>query len=567
MKTPKIARAMQGMSDEMITSAMKEKNASKSLIKWISAAAVFVLLLTGVFAIALTGGNAVDSVIALDVNPSFEIELGRNGKVAEVIALNDDARVVLGEMDLEKAELDVALYAIVGSMLDKGYISTEQNSMLVSVNSRSSARAEQLKREVTAKVGAILGEKDIDASVITQTFEKNENTSSEGISAAKAALVQKILDAGMTSASGAPYSYETLAAMNVNELKVLLESKELEVGGIESSGEASNKAYIGETKATEIALGQAGLTAEAVKGLEVELDYERGIMVYEVEFETAEFEYEYEINALDGSIVKASVEAEDDDDDDDDDDKKVDNSALWEGAITEDAAKTAALTHAGVASESVLGFKVGHDIEKGRAVYEIEFKTADAEYECDVDALTGEVMNLEKETAGKNDDDDDDKPVVLPEGGITEEAAIAAAYAHAGVEASAVTSAKAELDTEKGVVVYEIKFKTADTKYDCDVNALTGEVVKCSKKATVETEKDDDKPTTLPEGGITEEAAIAAALAHANLKAEDVKSVKAELETEKGVTVYEVEFKAAGLEYEYKLNALTGEIIEVEIDD
>ncbi len=566
MKTPKIARAMQGMSDEMITSAMKEKNASKSLIKWISVAAVFVLLLTGVFAIALTGGNAVDSVIALDVNPSFEIELGRNGKVAEVIALNDDARTVLGEMDLEKAELDVALYAIVGSMLDKGYISTEQNSMLVSVNSRSSARAEQLKREVTAKVGAILGEKDIDASVITQTFEKNENTGSEGISAAKAALVQKILDAGMTSASGAPYSYETLAAMNVNELKVLLESKELEVGGIESSGEASNKAYIGETKATEIALGQAGLTAEAVKELEVDLDYERGIMVYEVEFETAEFEYEYEINALDGSIVKASVEAEDDDDDDD---KKVDNSALWEGAITEDAAKTAALTHAGVAAESVLGFKVGHDIEKGRAVYEIEFKTADAEYECDVDALTGEVMNLEKEIAGKDDDDDDDddNPVVLPEGGITEEAAIAAAYAHAGVEASAVTSAKAKLDTEKGVVVYEIKFKTADTKYDCDVNALTGEVVKCSKKATVETEKDDDKPTALPEGGITEEAAIAAALAHANLKAEDVKSVKAELETEKGVTVYEVEFKAEGLEYEYKLNALTGEIIEVEIDD
>ncbi len=557
---------MQGMSDEMITSAMKEKNASKSLIKWISVAAVFVLLLTGVFAIALTGGNAVDSVIALDVNPSFEIELGRNGKVAEVIALNDDARTVLGEMDLEKAELDVALYAIVGSMLDKGYISTEQNSMLVSVNSRSSARAEQLKREVTAKVGAILGEKDIDASVITQTFEKNENTGSEGISAAKAALVQKILDAGMTSASGAPYSYETLAAMNVNELKVLLESKELEVGGIESSGEASNKAYIGETKATEIALGQAGLTAEAVKELEVDLDYERGIMVYEVEFETAEFEYEYEINALDGSIVKASVEAEDDDDDDD---KKVDNSALWEGAITEDAAKTAALTHAGVAAESVLGFKVGHDIEKGRAVYEIEFKTADAEYECDVDALTGEVMNLEKEIAGKDDDDDDDddNPVVLPEGGITEEAAIAAAYAHAGVEASAVTSAKAKLDTEKGVVVYEIKFKTADTKYDCDVNALTGEVVKCSKKATVETEKDDDKPTALPEGGITEEAAIAAALAHANLKAEDVKSVKAELETEKGVTVYEVEFKAEGLEYEYKLNALTGEIIEVEIDD
>ena len=37
--------------------------------------------------------------------------------------------------------------------------------------------------------------------------------------------------------------------------------------------------------------------------------------------------------------------------------------------------------------------------------------------------------------------------------------------------------------------------------------------------------------------------------------------MKAERDRDNGVTVYEVEFKAGGYEYEYEINASTGEIL------
>lgn len=42
-------------------------------------------------------------------------------------------------------------------------------------------------------------------------------------------------------------------------------------------------------------------------------------MIYEIEFETAQCKYEYEILAADGTVLKSEQDWEDDDHDDDDD--------------------------------------------------------------------------------------------------------------------------------------------------------------------------------------------------------------------------------------------------------
>ena len=56
----------------------------------------------------------------------------------------------------------------------------------------------------------------------------------------------------------------------------------------------------------------------------------------------------------------------------------------------------------------------------------------------------------------------------------------------------------------------------------------------------------------------------AIALAHASVNAADVRDLEIELEAEKGVTFYEVSFDANGWEYEYKIEAYTGQIIKSE---
>ena len=68
--------------------------------------------------------------------------------------------------------------------------------------------------------------------------------------------------------------------------------------------------YIGESKAKQIALAHAGVSEGSIRELECELDREDGIMVYEIDFECGNYEYEYEINAATGEIVKYDIEEE-----------------------------------------------------------------------------------------------------------------------------------------------------------------------------------------------------------------------------------------------------------------
>ena len=68
---------------------------------------------------------------------------------------------------------------------------------------------------------------------------------------------------------------------------------------------------IGAEKAKEIALNHAGLKAGEVTRMKVEKDRDYGILKYEVEFEKGRMEYDYEINAETGKILKAEKEYDD----------------------------------------------------------------------------------------------------------------------------------------------------------------------------------------------------------------------------------------------------------------
>ncbi|MBR3817432.1 MAG: PepSY domain-containing protein [Clostridia bacterium] len=72
-----------------------------------------------------------------------------------------------------------------------------------------------------------------------------------------------------------------------------------------SSGSSSKPAeVIPESKAAQIALSHAGLKKADVREFECELDYERGAKVYEVSFDYGRYDYEYEIDAVSGKILR-----------------------------------------------------------------------------------------------------------------------------------------------------------------------------------------------------------------------------------------------------------------------
>lgn len=63
------------------------------------------------------------------------------------------------------------------------------------------------------------------------------------------------------------------------------------------------------------------------------------------------------------------------------------------------------------------------------------------------------------------------------------------------------------------------------------------------------------------------EEAKAIAAGHAGFSVSDVSFSKAKLEKDHRLMVYEIEFYKDGMEYEYEINAETGEIIKYEVDE
>ena len=65
---------------------------------------------------------------------------------------------------------------------------------------------------------------------------------------------------------------------------------------------------IGKNKAAEIALSDAGVTQEELSRLYVSLEQNHGLTYYEIEFDTPESCYDYEVQASDGLILKSEAD-------------------------------------------------------------------------------------------------------------------------------------------------------------------------------------------------------------------------------------------------------------------
>ena len=273
------------------------------------------------------------------------------------------------------------------------------------------------------------------------------------------------------------------------------------------SGTVSEIELIDLEEAENAALAHAGISEAEARITKAELDLDKGNYEYEIEFTAKNYKYEYDINAEDGSVLKFSKEA-------------------IASGIAETAAETSPPS---VTSETS--------------------KTTEAKPEVTTPAVTQKPA----ETA---------KPAVPSpaEKIITAEEAKSAALKHAGFTSSEVTFTKAELDYEDGIAQYEIEFYSALNEYEYDINAATGMVIKYSKEAL------DIPAMKASQDTITVEEAKAAALEYAGLNADEVKFTKAELDYDDGTVEYEIEFRYGRKEYEFKIDAYSGEILEVEID-
>lgn len=136
------------------------------------------------------------SMISLDINPSIEIKTNRHDQVISVSALNKDAQKVLQSQDFKLEELDTAVASIVTAVIDQGYLATDRNVILVSVENNSMEKAKILVDSLNLVIKKSASAHEMKLTVLSQTLEKNKAESEEakelGVSVGKLKLLKKI---------------------------------------------------------------------------------------------------------------------------------------------------------------------------------------------------------------------------------------------------------------------------------------------------------------------------------------------------------------------------------------
>ena len=351
--------------------------------KWTTlvAACLAVMLLCG-GGVFYQQAHAVASVVSLDVNPSIELKVSRNEKVLVCTPLNEDAKAILADMgdgaDLKGAKLDVAVNAIVGSLVRNGYLDSISSAIMISVEDKDTARAEKLQRELTSTVDGVLQTSEAKASVLTQTLTQDagleQQARENSISTGKAALVNRVL------AINPALKFDALAKLSVEELKDLAEA-------------GAPAMPIGKDAAAYAAEQYAGTTALDSVTAEVDSELDEFPAHYEVELHTAWGEFEYLVDAYTGKndTVKPSQPVSPP--------AQTSQPAQPSGSadIGHAKAKSIALNHAGVSENEAYDMDIELDDEDGILVYEIEFKSGGMEYSYEINAATGAILKHEAE--------------------------------------------------------------------------------------------------------------------------------------------------------------------------
>ena len=150
-------------------------------------------------------------------------------------------------------------------------------------------------------------------------------------------------------------------------------------------------------EAKEIALRNANLNESEVNFINSRLETDNGIKKYDIEFYHENKEYDYEINALDGSIIEYDFDVENYNLSQEQSGTGTSNSNVNTASISEEKAKEIALNHANLTNNQVTFGKSELDFDDGVQKYDIEFYYNNKEYSYEIDANSGNILSYEQD--------------------------------------------------------------------------------------------------------------------------------------------------------------------------
>lgn len=349
----------------------------KTVMQLAAACVALVLLVGGIF--YYRGNLMVDSLVDLDVNPGIELLTNQKNRVLEAYATNGDGDKVLSGMDLQNVDLQVALNAIVGSMVQQGYMTKDTKGVLVTVQNKDQKKADNLRKLVVKEMEIALSTEDMNAAVFHQVISSQNNNASafarkNNISLGKAVFVLNLANKARS------LDAKELAKMKISEIAKLVADKNIDIRDIiEYDSDDSLWENIADA-IEDINEGDddyivATTQQESTQAVQVQPTETKAVAQTETQAAT---QTQPQTHAQTQPQTKLQTNAQ----------------PQTGGRISADKAKAIAFGHAGVSAGQVRELSVEYDDD---GVYEIDFKVGNMEYDYDISAVDGSIRKANVE--------------------------------------------------------------------------------------------------------------------------------------------------------------------------
>ena len=435
MKTEVLLRSIGKINDELIADAESEAN-TKRKPGWAKlgtmAACLALVLCTGIATHAIRS-NATAGTFTMDVNPSVEYTIAKSGSVKNVRSLNSDAENALSDVTLGKQSVETALTRTVAAYEACGYMENGEATVLISFDSRLDANAE-LKASLSAEIQQALEQTDAVGTLVFHS-ELTENAEAAKIAEEFHVSLGRA-DWILTAANKTGLPTDEVARMSLDELL-----KFQEVSGISS---VCVSKFISLEEAKKIALKDAKLDelTQKIVFTREELSRNQGKPCYLLEFYTGTNQYFYQIDAKSGSIIYAGK------------------------FITLSEAKKIALDDAGCKDK--VSFTEETLVSGGikTPYYRLVFADAKTQWTYRIDAVLGTVLEKQQKEIVTTDfiSLEEAKEIALKDAGLNE-------------ATQKIVFTREELSRNSGKPCYILEFYTAKKQYSYKVDAKNGSII------------------------------------------------------------------------------------------
>ena len=435
MKTEVLLRSIGKINDELIADAESEAN-TKRKPGWAKlgtmAACLALVLCTGIATHAIRS-NATAGTFTMDVNPSVEYTIAKSGSVKNVRSLNSDAENALSDVALGKQSVETALTRTVAAYEACGYMENGEATVLISFDSRLDANAE-LKASLSAEIQQALEQTDAVGTLVFHS-ELTENAEAAKIAEEFHVSLGRA-DWILTAANKTGLPTDEVARMSLDELL-----KFQEVSGISS---VCVSKFISLEEAKKIALKDAKLDelTQKIVFTREELNRNQGKPCYLLEFYTGTNQYFYQIDAKSGSIIYAGK------------------------YITLSDAKKIALDDAGCKDK--VSFTEETLVSGGikTPYYQLVFADAKTQWTYRIDAVLGTVLEKQQKEIVTTDfiSLEEAKEIALKDAGLNE-------------ATQKIVFTREELSRNSGKPCYILEFYTAKKQYSYKVDAKNGSIM------------------------------------------------------------------------------------------